>query len=456
MVRRGWLLRGPLLRRGWLWLAAVGYGLSAVLCCLLTVRSRAGFGDLAIYAAGGNAILHGAHLYQLRFAFGLRFTYPPFAAIVFAPLAVLPAVAGQVLVTSATVVAVPVASYLVLRLPSAFMVSRSRAVEVALAFSAAAIWLEPERTNLKYGQINVFIAVLVLADLAVPSRWRGAGIGLGAGLKLTPAIFVVYLLATRRYRAAATAAAVFAGTVALAFVLVPGDAVQYWDTSFFNPGHVGRIQNVANQSLLGALARVLHTLSAEPAWLPVAAVAGAAGVALAARAGRAGDEARGFALCAVTSLLVSPISWSHHWVLALPALLLAMVAVVRQLSDAGGGAARLGGLAGLVAVLGIAVVGWVGLIWRVPLGGGPYDELGLTPWQLVAADSYVLVGLGVLAVAFLASVSQASTSAFQRRLSASGTKQASNELRASTAIEPSSNPNSRRTAARLSSTYPPK
>jgi alpha-1,2-mannosyltransferase len=438
-----------------------GYGVSAFVCCLLTARSRAAFGDLSIYAAGGSAVLHGAHLYQLRFAFGLRFTYPPFAAIVFAPLALLPAVTGEVLVTLATVVAVPVASYLVLRLPSSrALLGRSRAVEVALVFSAAAIWLEPERTNLKYGQINVFIAVLVLADLALlarPSRlsWlRGAGIGLGAGLKLTPAIFVVYLLATRRYRAAATAAAVFAGTVALAFVLVPGDAARYWGTSFFDPGHVGRIQNVANQSLLGALARVLHTLSVGPVWLPVAAVTGVAGLALAVRVGRAGDEALGFALCAVTSLLVSPISWSHHWVLAVPALLLGVVAVVRRFAGAGG--FGFGTLAGLVAVLGIAVIGWAGLIWRVPLGGGRYDELGLTPWQLVAADSYVLVGVGVLAVAFAASVSQASTSAFQRRLSASGAKQASNELRASTAIEPSSNPNSRRTAARLSSTYPPK
>jgi alpha-1,2-mannosyltransferase len=383
-------------RRGWPWLAA-GYVLSAAACCAATVTSKAAFGDLSIYAAGGAAVLHGAHLYQLRFAFGLRFTYPPFAAIVFAPLAWLPAAASQVLVTAAAVLALPVTSYLALRLPPlSAWVRREQAVQLALAFSAAAIWLEPERTNLKYGQVNVLITLLVLADLALPSRLRGAGIGLAAGLKLTPAIFAVYLLATRRYRAAATAAAVFAGTVAVGFALVPGDAAQYWDLSFLNPAHVGRIQNVANQSLLGALARVLHTLSVGSVWLPLATVVGVAGIALAARAGRTGDEARGFALCAVTSLLVSPISWSHHWVLAVPALLTAAVAAVRRLRAPGAGP---GALAGVLAVVVVAVVGWAGLIWRVPLGGGRYDELGLTPWQLVPADSYVLVGLGALAVA---------------------------------------------------------
>jgi alpha-1,2-mannosyltransferase len=422
------------------------YVASAAVCCLLTVTSKAAFGDLSIYAAGGAAVLHGVRLYQLRFAFQLQFTYPPFAAILFAPLAWLPVTAGQVLITAATVLALPATSYLALRLPPVpTWLRRDQAVQLALAFSAAAIWLEPERTNLKYGQINVLITLLVLLDLARPGRFQGALIGIAAAVKLTPAVFVVYLLATRRYRAAATAAAVFACTVALAFALVPGDAAHYWDGSFLSPQHVGRIQNVANQSLLGALARVLHTLSVGSVWLPVAVVVGVAGIALAARAGRAGDEAQGFALCAVTSLLVSPISWSHHWVLAVPALLIAVVAAARRLP-------RPSAVAGLAAVAVIAVAGWTGIIWRVPLGGGHYAELGLTPWQLIAAGAYVLVGLGVLAVA----ASQASTSAFHRPLSASAAKQASKEFRASSASLPASNPNSRRTAVRLSSTYPPK
>src|ERR1700730_13599070 len=96
---------------------ACGYVLSATGCALATLRSRAAFGDLGIYTAGGAAVRHGTPLYQLRFAFGLRFTYPPFAALLFAPLSWLPVTAGRVLVSAATVLALPVTSYLVLRLP---------------------------------------------------------------------------------------------------------------------------------------------------------------------------------------------------------------------------------------------------------------------------------------------------------------------------------------------------
>ena len=437
---------------GWL---AGGYVLSATGCALATLSSRAAFGDLSIYAAGGAAVLHGTPLYQLRFAFGLRFTYPPFAALLFAPLTWLPAIAGQILVSAATVLALPVTSYLVLRLPSwPTQLSRDRAAQLALAFSAAAIWLEPERTNLKYGQINVLLTLLVLVDLVWIERGRclwfgGALIGIAAGIKLTPAVFAVYLLATRRYRAAATAAAAFAGTVAIAFALVPGDAARYWDLSFLDPGHVGRIQNVANQSLLGALARVLGTLSVGWVWLPVAAMVGVAGIALAARAGRAGQAAQAFALCAVTSLLVSPISWSHHWVLAVPALLAAVVAAARRWPSRSA-------VAGLTALAVVAVAGWAGIIWRVPLGGGHYAELNLTPVQLIAADAYVLAGLAGVGLGLVLAASQASTSAFHRLFSLLSAKQASNELRASPASAASPKENAARTAARLSSTYPPK
>ena len=157
---------------GWL---AGGYVLSATGCALATLRSRAAFGDLSIYAAGGAAVLHGTPLYQLRFAFGLRFTYPPFAALLFAPLTWLPVTAGRVLVSAATVLALPVTSYLVLRLPPwPARLGRDRAAQLALAFSAAAIWLEPERTNLKYGQINV-----LLDHCSCWSTWSGSsGVGI--------------------------------------------------------------------------------------------------------------------------------------------------------------------------------------------------------------------------------------------------------------------------------------
>ena len=360
------------------------YAVSAAACCLLTVTSRAAFGDLAIYRAAGQAVLHGQPVYALRFAFGLQFTYPPFAALVFAPLSLLPA--SRLLVTTASVFALPVVVYLALRLPPLHeWLSRDQALRAAMVFSAAAIWLEPVRTDLKYGQVNAFITLLILADLALLRRGQGTLIGIAAGLKLTPAIFAVYLLATRRYRAAALSAVAFAATVAISFLVVPGDAARYWRTGLVDPSRVGRIQNVANQSLLGALARTLHTLDVRSVWLTVTLVVAVTGLTLAARAARRGDEATGFALCAVTELLVSPISWSHHWLLALPALAIATLTAARRQSRPTMAALSL-----------VAVAGWDRLIWRVPTSGGHYAELDLTTLQLIAADAYVLAALAAL------------------------------------------------------------
>ena len=380
-------------------LAAACYAVSAGICCALAAFSAARFVDLHVYRLGGQAVLNGTSLYQLTYAGRLPFTYPPAAAIVFTVLAVAPWTATAALVTAASAVALPAMLYFALRLPPVpSWLDRSSAARLALATGAAAIWLEPVHTTLAYGQINVFLALLVLYDLSRPdtARLKGAGIGLAAGVKLTPAIFAVYLLATRRYRAAGVAVAVFAATVVAGYVVLPASSASYWDMTFLNPAHVGGIQLVMNQSLLGAIARGLHTANVTSEWLVLIVLIGLAGLALAARAGRAGDEARGFSLCAITALLVSPISWTHHWVIAVPALLLAALATWRRWPASRQGALpRPAVLAWLAALACVAVIGWSGLVRRVP----GKQALHLSPFQFLYGDAYVLIGLGVLAVA---------------------------------------------------------
>ncbi|SRR5216683_981658 len=384
------------------------YAAAAAFGCVLALQSQARFVDLHVYRLGGHAVLHGELLYNVRFAGTLRFTYPPFAAIVFTPVAALPWTLVAALVLLAGVVALPVTLYLALRLPPASSwLDRRAALRLSLAAAAVANWLEPVRTTLSYGQINLLIALLVLYDLCrTRASWlHGAGIGLAAGIKLTPAIFAVYLLATRRYRAAAVACIVFAGTVALGFAVTPASSAQYWDKTFLTTSDVGRIQNVANQSLLGALARTLHAVNIQPLWLPAAMMIGLAGMLLAVRAGRAGDEARGFSLCAVTGLLISPISWSHHWVIAVPALLLAAVATWRRRSAALPGAALPGAAAGranamLAAIAGLTVICMARVVRHVPAGGsGQNAWLHLNAFRQLTGDIYVLAGLAALAVA---------------------------------------------------------
>jgi alpha-1,2-mannosyltransferase len=372
-------------------LAAV-YALSAAACCALAATGQAQFTDLHVYRLGGDAVLHGGGLYQLRYA-GLPFTYPPFPAVVFAALAALPWVVAAALVTAGSAATLPLVLYLALRLPPASSrLDSTAAWRLALAVAAAAIWLEPVRTTLGYGQIDLFLAAGILYDLGLPpaARHKGAAIGLAAGLKLTPAIFVLYLLITRRYRAAVTAAAVFAATVAAGFAVLPGSSAHYWDVTFLNPRRVSPVQNDENQSLLGAMSRTLHTANVGHLWLSLALMVAATGLALAARAQRAGDEALGFSLCAVTGLLISPISWTHHWVIAVPALLLAAITVHRAWASH-----RLVGILGMTAIAALAVVGWVRLARDVPASGW----LRLSALGIAGSEVYVVAGLGALALA---------------------------------------------------------
>jgi alpha-1,2-mannosyltransferase len=347
------------------------------------------FVDLTVYRLGGQAILHGGQLYALRFPGDLAFTYPPLAAMAFTALDPLSMRVLEPAVTAGSLLLLPLMLGFALRLsPMSATIGREEAVRLALLAAAAALWLEPVWTTLRYGQIDVLIAALVLLDLSRPDscRWKGAGIGLAAGLKLTPAIFAVYLLLTRRYRAAATALAAFAGTVAVGFAAVPGASGEFWGGAFAEPPRVGRIENTANQALRGAFARLLHSTNVEVWWLATAAIVGVVGILLAARAGRRGDDAEGFSLCALSGLLISPVSWSHHWVLAVPVLLLFALNTQRR--------PWLAGLAGAALAAGI---GYSHMIWWVPVNHPRHSELHLDPLQLVYADGYVLLGLAALA-----------------------------------------------------------
>ena len=367
------------------------YGGSVVALLVSPLGHHWGFVDLSVYKDGGRAILDGANLYALRFPGALAFTYPPLSALAFTPLTLLGMSVLKPCVTAGSLVLLFVMLRSALRLsPVDSWLTGDQATRLALLAAAAALWLEPVWTTLRYGQIDLLIGALVLYDLSRPdtSRWKGAGLGLAIGLKLTPVIFTAYLLLTRRYRAAAMSMAVFAATILVGFAAVRRDAAAYWGGAFIDPGRVGRIENAANQTLRGAYARLLHSLSVESWWLPTAAIVGLVGIGLAVRAGRRGDDARGFSLCVLSGLLVSPISWSHHWVLAIPALMLFALASYRRAS-----------LAGVAGTLLVAAIGCSHMIWWVPVNHPRHSELHLGALQLGYADSYVLVGLAALLAA---------------------------------------------------------
>ncbi len=285
--------------------------------------------DLQVYRAGGEAILAGDPLYDFRASSAnLGFTYPPFAAVVFVPLGVI----GPSVVKLAAVVA-GIALLVGFRWIGHGRLEHSRRPRAALTLSTAAValWVEPVQATLSLGQINLALMALILFDLtrSDAARWKGVGLGVATGVKLTPVIFIAYLVLTRRLRAAVVAAAAMLTTVAAGWAVAPASSARYWGELVMDPHRVGRIENSSNQTIRGVLARLMHTRDVYIEWLAVAVIVGAAGLAVAVWADRRGQRLLGVLVCALTGLLVSPISWSHHWVWIVPIAIVG-VEVIRR------------------------------------------------------------------------------------------------------------------------------
>ncbi|MTE19600.1 DUF2029 domain-containing protein [Streptomyces sp. TRM43335] len=338
--------------------------------------------DLLVYRAEGRAVVEGTDLYGFTVTeWELPATYPPFAALLFVPVAVSPLPVAQALFAVGNVVLLALLIHFSLRLAG-----RRTAPLPLMAATALGVWLEPVFQTVLFGQINLALACLVLWDLTRPEGARGKGlaIGVAAGIKLTPAIFAVHLLVTGRVRSGLTALAGFAGTVALGAVALPGASVDFWARRMFETGRVGKAWIVDNQSLQGLLARLLHTPEPGLWWAVPAAFVGLAGLWLARTAHRRGREAWGVSAVAGTALLVSPISWSHHWVWCVP-----LLAVL--------GGAPSGRRWPPYAAAAVAVLFTARTHWLVPHSGDL--DLHLPWWQQPLASPYPLLGLALLGYA---------------------------------------------------------
>ncbi|MEU3824792.1 glycosyltransferase 87 family protein [Streptomyces sp. NPDC029080] len=326
--------------------------------------------DLLVYRAEGAAVARGTDLYGFTVTeWRLPATYPPFAAILFVPAAWLPvpALKAAFLAGNASLLAVFVAL-------SARLASRPLPLPLLCSATAVALWLEPVFQTLLFGQVNLAVACLALWDLTRPlgARAKGLALGVTAGIKLTPAVFVAYLLLRGRTREAATAAAGFGATAALGAVLLPSASADFWTRRLYETGRVGKAWIVDNQSLRGLVARALGDPAPGLAWALPAVLVAAAGLALAARARR---DSHGILLTAFTALLICPVSWTHHWVWCVP-LLAVLLAEGRTRTAA------------LVAVVFTART-----MWLVPHEGAL--DLELPWWQQPLAAAYPLLALGL-------------------------------------------------------------
>ena len=290
-----------------------------VAAAAVTGGVRGGFTDLFVYQYGGRAVLDGLSVAGSSDPVtGLPFTYPPFAAVVMVPLALLPAWLAAALWTGASVGALSAVVVVVRR-----ALGRPVPGWLVALVTAGALVLEPVWQNLAFGQVNLLLMLAVLVDLLGPERrWSGVLVGIAAGVKLTPLVFVVLLVLAGRRTAAGRAALTFAATVVVGFVVTPDSAATYWGAGVVDADRVGPPALAHNQSVYGALSRLLDGPPPTSLWLVTAGLVSLAALVVGAGWWRRGDPVLGTCLGALAMLLASPISWSHHWVWAVPVALL--------------------------------------------------------------------------------------------------------------------------------------
>ncbi|WP_457963211.1 glycosyltransferase 87 family protein [Arthrobacter sp. D1-29] len=395
--------------QGWITTAA---GAAAVVIALVVLYSSyiPLMNDFEVYYYGGSRVLQTGEsgvneLYAPRD--GLPFTYPPFAALLFAGLALLPiGTSSLIFITTALVGAAVVAAWLARHYfgfrswRQSFADLRFRAI--ALAGTAAILLLGPWRDTFDFGQINIILMGLILADFALYGkdrageiRWpAGLLIGIAAGIKLTPLAFGLYFLVRRDFRALGWMAAGFFGSIALAWAVLPNASLTFWTKILPDTGRIGGPAYLDNLSVKGLLLHVGLPDSAVTSvlWLVLSlALAGVAALVIKWTVA-AEENFVAVSATAVLMLLISPVSWSHHWVwmaVALPSMAFAMHRVPSRR-----GKTR---LAGWIIVAVTAVAFYLTPKYLAMMAGA--QEWGKDPqtqWQLMVTSLGVLCGVALL------------------------------------------------------------
>jgi alpha-1,2-mannosyltransferase len=367
--------------------------------------------DVDVYRMGGQAWLDGRPLYadgamfHTQGGLDLPFTYPPLAAVLFSPFALLSLDLASVAITAITLVLLIVAMTIVLTRLDVWphpLVGKTRVTGepawlrrawlAAAIVAPAVLYLEPIRSNFDFGQINVVLMTLVIAD-CVPRKtpWpRGMLLGLAIALKLTPAVFLLYFMLRRDMRAliVTTVSAIVATVVGAAFAW--RDSLEYWTETVRNTDRIGTATLNTNQNIAGALARL--GLGEGPRFvLWVLACFAVLGLTVWAvrRVLKADQPVLALICVAMFGLVVSPVSWSHHWVWALPTLLVTAVTAYRLRH------ARMA----LVAVAGFALMVWTPIVLMPE-----HRETAASLWRQLVGGSYVWWAIAVIVAAGTVSV----------------------------------------------------
>lgn len=355
--------------------------------------------DLDVYRVGGQVFRDGGDLYgelpQLAQGAHLPFTYPPLSAQLFSLFTLVPLAVASALITLATIAVLAYVVQLVL----------TRTCErpqrelwwLTAAVVAVALWFGPVRETIGFGQVNVFLMALVLVDvIRGRGRWWGGTLtGLAMAIKLTPAVFLLYFVLRRDWRGLATAVVSALAFTGIGHLLTPDDSARYWTFAIRDPARIGGLAFTSNQSVNGFVHRLgFEDTAASVAWFVVSAAIGLGIAWVAWRLLRSGHEVAAAVAVGHVALFCSPVSWGHHWVWAVPAVVLTLVWADRAGRD-GDDDER-----GWLALAGSGVVIFLGTPqWWVPhsegreLGWGPLEHLVGNAYLIWAAVFLVVVGV---------------------------------------------------------------
>ncbi|MGW7534608.1 glycosyltransferase 87 family protein [Amycolatopsis sp. NPDC054798] len=359
--------------------------------------------DSAVYRAGALQLLHGDNLYDANtlptepgWAL-LPFTYPPTAALLFAPLALVPVQVawGFLTVVSLGALALSVRIAIgALPRPTAdsprWWASPARST---IVFFLVFLGFEPVWRTIFLGQINLILMAMVLLDLLVicarGSRWGGVLVGLAAAIKLTPIVFIGHLLVTGRWKDALRGLGTFVGMQLLLFLVNPHDSWKYWTKTLPDTGRIGPVHWAGNQSLNALMNRATDLAPwASTAATVIGLVLAIPALWLMLRFHRRGQALAALLVTAFWILLISPVSWSHHWVWVAPLVVL-LVSRLPKTTPATAWKRWLGTF--LVAFVFVSCV-------LLILPNGRNVELHWKVWQNILGDAYILTPV-VLAVA---------------------------------------------------------
>ncbi|MEV4626809.1 glycosyltransferase 87 family protein [Micromonospora sp. NPDC049523] len=325
----------PWRRAGSMWLL---FGVIAVVSSVLVLRRPPWerLSDLHIYYGAAQTVEAARPLYEYVAANGGPFTYPPFAMLLLRPMVTLPEAAVQVIWLVGVVAAVAAVAATV---SGAFPVAPRHRQLVVAAIACAVLVSAPAQSNLRFGQVSMFVVLLALVDAVglTPARYRGVLVGVAAAIKLTPLLFVIFFLVSGRHRDAARAVGAFVGCAVLAAVALPGDSWTYWTGMMLETSRIGNLASLGNQSVHGMLMRV----GVSPETLPllwavlVALVCGTA--LLRARSLQLDNQpVRAAVLVGCATVVASPVSWTHHqvWTVLAAMLLVAAQGALRRVAGA--------------------------------------------------------------------------------------------------------------------------